>query len=110
MAHHESILDSSAFGFRLTNDGYKFVRFDDGSQSWIDVSGPFRERSLPNDLILKIKTDQQDESLFGKKSPPIVILSSGENTPFRLTLSSGVHEHSKALISEGYGEFYWEEF
>ena len=109
MARQESILDSSEFGFRLTNDGYKFLKFDDGSQSWVDVIGSFRERSLPDDFTLKIKTNRQGENLFGKKSPPIAILSSGENTPFQLILSSGFHEHSIALISEGYGQFYWEE-
>ena len=109
MARQESILDSMEFGFRLTDDGYKFLKFDDGTQSWKDAENPFQARSLPEDLKLAISADGDGFSLLGKNLPPILILSSGENTPFRLILRSRVQETSRTLISEGYGEFVWDQ-
>jgi general secretion pathway protein H len=109
MAHQESILDSTEFGFRLTDDGYKFLKFDDGSQSWTDAENPFQERSLPDDLKLVIKADSDGFSLLGENLPPVLILSSGENTPFRLILQSRLQETSRTLMSEGYGEFVWDQ-
>ena len=107
MAHQESILDSTEFGFRLTENGYKFLKFDDGSQDWAEADSPFQERSLPDDLTLGIKADGDGFSLLGEDLPPVLILSSGENTPFRLILRSRLQETSRTLMSEGYGEFVW---
>ena len=109
MAHQESILDSTEFGFRLTDDGYKFLKFDDGSQSWTDAESPFHERSLPDDLNLVIRADNDDFNLMGENLPPVLILSSGENTPFRLILQSRLQDTSRTLMSEGYGEFAWDQ-
>jgi general secretion pathway protein H len=108
MAHQESILDSTEFGFRLTDHGYKLLKFDDGSQSWMDAENPFQERSLPDDLKLVIKADSDGFSLLGENLPPVLILSSGENTPFRLILQSTLQDTSRTLMSEGYGEFVWD--
>ena len=108
MARQESILDSTEFGFRLTDQGYKFLKYDDGSQSWADAESPFQERSLPDGLKLVIEADKDDFSSLGERLPPVLILSSGENTPFRLTLQSVSQQTSKALTSEGYGEFVWD--
>ena len=109
MAYQESILDSTEFGFRLTDDGYKFLKFDDGSQSWKDAESPFQMRSLPDELRLVIEADGERFSFLGENLPPILILSSGENTPFRLILQSREQKASRTLMSEGYGEFVWEE-
>ena len=109
MARQESILDSTEFGFRLTDDGYKFLKFDDGSQSWKDAESPFQVRSLPDELRLVIEADSKGFSFLGENLPPILILSSGENTPFRLILQSKLQRASRTLMSEGYGEFVWDE-
>jgi len=109
MARQASILDSIEFGFRLTDKGYKFLKFDDGSQRWADVESPFQERSLPDGLKLVIKADSAGFSLMGEDLPPLLILSSGENTPFRLTLQSRSQDTSRTLMSEGYGEFAWDQ-
>ncbi|MBT3624926.1 MAG: type II secretion system minor pseudopilin GspH [Gammaproteobacteria bacterium] len=109
MARQEAILDSTEFGFRLTDDGYKFLKFDDGSQSWKDAESPFQVRLLPDELRLVIEADSKGFSFLGENLPPILILSSGENTPFRLILQSKLQRASRTLMSEGYGEFVWDE-
>ncbi|MBT6583381.1 MAG: type II secretion system minor pseudopilin GspH [Gammaproteobacteria bacterium] len=109
MARQESILDSTEFGFRLTDGGYKFLKFDDGSQSWKDAESPFQVRLLPDELRLVIEADSKGFSFLGENLPPILILSSGENTPFRLILQSKLQRASRTLMSEGYGEFVWDE-
>lgn len=109
MAHQESVLDSTEFGFRLTDDGYKFLKFDDGSQNWKDAESPFQKRSLPDELRLVVEADSKEFSFMGENLPPILIFSSGENTPFRLILQSRLQKASRTLMSEGYGEFVWDE-
>ena len=109
MARQESILDSTEFGFRLTDNGYQFLKYDDGSQSWEEAERPFQERSLADELKLVIEAESDGFSLMGKNLPPVLILSSGENTPFRLILQSRLERTSRILMSEGYGEFVWDE-
>lgn len=107
MARTEAILDSSEFGFRLSDTGYQFSKFDDASQSWRDAASPFQHRELPGEFRLTIRSDNDDFRLAGEKLPPILILSSGETTPFDLILESKTTSETRIFSSDGYGEFRW---
>lgn len=41
------------------------------------------------------------------EAPPVLILSSGDMTPFSLTLRSRLNEEVKVLTSDGYGDLQW---
>jgi len=107
MARTEAILDSSEFGFRLSDTGYKFSKFDHASQSWRDAASPFQLRELPSEFRLTIRSDNDDFRLAGENLPPILILSSGETTPFDLILESTIDSETRIFSADGYGQFKW---
>jgi general secretion pathway protein H len=109
MAHNEAIADSAEFGFKLAKDGYQFMRFDDGTQSWREAQSPFQYRSLPDAFELRLRADNDGFKLLGESLPPILILSSGETTPFTLTLASKINSAKRVFSADGYGEFTWQE-
>ena len=108
MARNEAMLDFSEFGFRRTERGYEFLRFDDGSRSWKKAASPFHERPLPEDLRMTVRADAEGFRLLGENLPPILILSSGETTPFRIILESRNGGEEYTFRSDGYGDFRWD--
>jgi type II secretory pathway pseudopilin PulG len=103
MALTEARLDSIEYGFRITKTGYLFLQYDDGSQTWVKASAPFHERIIPEGLSLKLKADDGDFKALGDNLPPVLILSSGETTPFELRIESKDLSDSVTLHTEGYG-------
>lgn len=103
MARTDAVLDSIEYGFRRTDKGYMFLRYDDGSQAWIPANHPFHERTL-DDVELTLLAESADNSSLGRGVPPVLILSSGELTPFTLELSdrSGAVRHT--IEGELYGD------
>jgi len=90
LAQEESILQSKELALELERDGYVFKEFSD--DEWVDITSDklFRKRSLTAGIELslkvedvKLKLDNNDE-----QDTPIrvYILSSGELTPFDVTL------------------------
>lgn len=108
MARTEAMMDSSEFGFRRTDKGYEFLRFDDGSQSWKKAPSPFHERKLPEDLRMTLRADTEGFRLLGENLPPVLVLSSGETTPFRIILESRYDGSEYTFIADGYGQFRWD--
>ena len=87
MAQNEAVLDSIEFGLRQTDDGYLFQRYDDATQSWIKAEAPFQERVLDEDVQLTLFAESANYSTLGEGVPPVLLLSSGELTPFRIELT-----------------------
>ena len=100
LAHQESILESLDISVQLGDGGYRFFTLGpDGKWVPWKKHGPFQSRTLPKDYRMDVNIEgQQSQSqsqsqnkrtLGGKKAPPslVYILSSGEITPFDLTLS-----------------------
>lgn len=86
----EAILQSKEFALEFTDDGYDFVVFD--GKKWQTVSGDeiLRPRTLPDDEVVDYQPEGEQLTLQGmeaEKTPPrIYFLSSGEMTPFQLTM------------------------
>jgi len=94
IASQEAILNGREMAMQLATDGYQFLIFDEESQEWQPIEGDtLRPRQMPEGIELSIlvegqeqKEDQQ-KSIFGEPQPSrIWILSSGEMSPFSLTL------------------------
>ncbi len=108
MARSEAELDSLEMGFKRTDKGYKFLIYHDASQTWQDRDAPFQERKLDEDFRLTLKTDEKSAiKLAGDGLPPVLILSSGEITPFTLRLESTPGGPARILKSDGYGKLEW---
>lgn len=108
MVRNEAMMDSSEFGFRRTDRGYEFLRFDDGTRSWEKAASPFQARTLPEDFTMTIRADTEGFRLLGENLPPILILSSGETTPFRIILETRYDTSERVFLSDGYGNFRWD--
>ena len=103
MARTEAMMESSEFGFRQTIPGYEFLRYDDASQDWNQAEAPFHERTLPDGLRMTLRADSEGFGFPGEGVPSVLILSSGETTPFRLILESRGDGSIRTLLADGYG-------
>ena len=59
MAHSEALLDSAELGFRLTDEGYTFLKFDDEGKSYCTIYPirPLNCRKYPRTESEHITTD-----------------------------------------------------
>ncbi len=93
LAGQEAVSQGQEFAVELESDGYAFVTFD--GEKWQPVAGDelLRRRELPQDLVIDVELEGEHLTLAGqaqeeeKETPPrIFLLSSGEMSPFDLTL------------------------
>lgn len=122
MASEESVQRTEQLGLFIDNDSYRFLRYDQNAWQPLD-DDLFRERSLPENLIMTLvlegrpivledpmaltddaKKDEKDKK-EKIKPPQIIFLSSGEISPFTLTLSEQPGDALKAIKSVGDGTF-----
>ncbi|MCU7914745.1 MAG: type II secretion system minor pseudopilin GspH [Candidatus Thiodiazotropha sp. (ex Gloverina cf. vestifex)] len=90
IAGEEALLRSSFIGVDILQDSYGFLRLEEGEWQPVD-DDLFRDRSLPDDMLLTIITSQpQENSDDGdeKRTPEIILLNSGEMTPFDIKITS----------------------
>lgn len=113
MASTDALLEAREFGFKPGHKGYEFYLYDEVAQKWVKQEDPpYEARELPDGVQLDVKVEDNDLKLGGddaKKMPPIMILSSGETTPFELTLSMPGKGVSRTLESDGFGDFNWQD-
>jgi general secretion pathway protein H len=90
IAGEEALLRSSFIGVDITETGYGFLRLEE--ETWQPVEDTlFRDRELPEDVQISITTaqppgDEDDDE--EKRTPEIILMNSGEITPFDLKISS----------------------
>ena len=117
MVREESLTQASEYGFDTDKDSYSFFIYDEFEQNWKQLENkPFKERKLSEGIILRtriedtelILTRDEEEEETVPNAPRILLLSSGEMTPFELTIARG-REQSRTLISDGYGDLQWQD-
>jgi general secretion pathway protein H len=109
LAGQEAVLQSSEMAVVFTPQTYRFQVLEENK--WVDVKDPmFRERQLAEDMSLFIEVEgeaaqqpAQDEKQ--EENPRVYLLSSGEMTPFTLTLKHKNSTASYQLRSDFSGEF-----
>jgi len=104
LAGEEATLQGRDLGLHIDDDRYSFYAFDPDRQTWQALPEELRERVLPEGVTLvlvlegrpvTLKTDTEDkEDDTGDSNadlgpvPQVLVLSSGELTPFQLTMES----------------------
>lgn len=95
----EALLSNTEWGvlFELSdseNQGYRFLAYDEKNREWIPGQLPAsRERNLPRWVYAELFIDNDDEKLPLKAAdeekpiPHVLLLSTGETTPFQLKIS-----------------------
>ncbi|HEC18768.1 MAG TPA: type II secretion system protein GspH [Gammaproteobacteria bacterium] len=89
LASEEAVLQGRDLALEFARDQYRFLEL--GAEAWQPVEGDamFRERALPEAVELELVLEGLPASFEDKKNlPKIFILSSGELTPFELTLKN----------------------
>jgi general secretion pathway protein H len=106
LLHEDSLMQSRDYGLMLTTGGYRFYAYDYKQLKWLQVAGDrlLDEHALAgSQLELALELDGKDvklEKAFATidrekdPAPQVMILSSGELTPFKLDVSrSGLPGH-----------------
>ncbi len=123
LLHEDSLMQSRDYGLMLTTGGYRFYSYDYKQLKWLEVAGDklLQEHPVRAQLELALALDGKDVKLEKKfetidrekdPQPQVMILSSGEITPFVLDVSrDGVRGHFSltadldgklAVAEEGY--------
>lgn len=87
LAQDEAILQSNELAVEITPEGYSF--YQNENNSWLPLNeNPFKKRELPSEISTKMYLDGILIDLKDREEskPQVVILSSGEMTPFIYTL------------------------
>ena len=105
LAQDEAILQSTELAVEITPTGYSFYQNIDNS--WVTFSStPFSKRELPAEISTKLYLDGISINLKDRdeNKPQVVILSSGEMTPFIYTLQFKQQSEIKMKVDAN-GEF-----
>ena len=90
LTSQEAVLQSKELALQFNEDGYEFLAFDGEKWQAIADDEILRPRKLPDNVAVDYEPEGQKLTLKGMddeaKPPRIYFLSSGEMTPFRLTL------------------------
>ena len=90
IASQEAILNAREMALQVESDGYQFLVFDDEAKKWQPIeANTLRPRELPENIELSVlvEGERAKTTRFGDPEPSRVwILSSGEMSPFILTL------------------------
>jgi len=122
LAAEEAAMQSRDYGLRFGLHGYRFYEQDPQTGAWIELSGDeiLRERTLSDDLRLNLTLESRDIRLFeaieGDRqprdpddgpdpgpAPHVLLLSSGDTTPFELTLSRDFDDARAELTGDFLG-------
>ena len=96
LVHEEALMQGRDFGVLFSGSSYRFLIFDYQSGAWTEPTNDnfLRERQLPEPLKLALRLDDRDVSLeenltdaTDTEEPQIMVLSSGEMTPFEAAFS-----------------------
>ncbi len=93
LASERALIEARELGLILEPDGYRFTELLDGE--WEAITEPerreFARRDLPEQVRLEVEVDglpgDREPGASEDDRPSILILSSGEMTPFRLLLT-----------------------
>jgi general secretion pathway protein H len=94
LLHEEALLQSRDYGLMFTRTGYRIYMYDYRELKWLDPTGDrlLREHTMPRPLEVVLALDGREVALLPdfesqeieNPEPQVMILSSGELTPFAL--------------------------
>ena len=117
LIREESLTRASEYGLNTDKDNYSFFVYNEIEQNWTQLNTkPYAKHKLGYGILLKttiednelILTDEEDEESSVSNAPRILLLSSGEMTPFEITIALG-RDKTRTLVSDGYSELAWQD-
>ncbi len=108
LARDESILNQRPLAVKFLDDGYRFEFQEtvEDERVWKTITTPdvLRERSLEHEMMIILRQDGLPVTLENDDSGRIVILSSGEMTPFEVEMGWPDDELTRLMTASPYGE------
>ena len=105
LAADEAVFQNAEIGMQPTPNSYRFLRYDTAHNIWHPMpETAFRLHTLPDTLALSLVLEGKPMSLLKEDAaatPAIILLSTGEATPFSLTLSGEHNDQVFTLLSDG---------
>jgi len=109
LANDEAILRGEELGVRFTDDGYEFLAL--ALDGWkLTDDDLLKSHTLPADISLELELEDQQSLNSGdgedevETPPQVLILSSGEMTPFTVTFGSSLSDYRYRLTASLMGE------
>ncbi len=105
MASDEAVLSNTEIGFSIDEEGYQFLEYDEEKLTWSDSGvDVLKPREFPEWLAIEFRRDGEENKILGKegenlKKPDMMLLSSGEVTPFTISLQVEKNSDGQYLIS-----------
>ncbi len=107
----EAVLDNREYGVHFDQHSYQVLRFDPRKSRWVPQDG--KTHKLPEWVEISIEVEERNITLLSSKDekkallikpPQLLILSSGELTPFTLRLASDRGQDTPVLLlsSDGF--------
>lgn len=81
-AHEQSVIRAEEYGVRFYETGYRFLRYDEETDSWLDINKDklLRNRTLPEPLELDLYIEQVPVEIFeSRKDEPVTKPETEEN-------------------------------
>jgi len=100
LAREQAVLQGVEHGLALSRDGYRVLAL--GEDGWQPVEGSaYRARTLPPPFRLRLTVEGRGVELAAEPpdEPQLLLLSSGETTPFALELAGA--ERVCTLVGDG---------
>lgn len=99
LMREEALMQGREYGVLVTRSGYRFYIYDYMQQQWVEPAGDnlMRPRNLPEGLTIALSIEGRDLALRPDfdtgapdvPQPQIALYSSGEVTPFEISLQRG---------------------
>ncbi len=106
LARDRALQRNREWGLFLDDDGYEFAEFDEATQTWAPYTQrPFHAEAFANQVRMEAQVEEY-EGQFGAEEealPDIIFFSSGEVTPFELSIHPIADNDSVWLLeSDGF--------
>lgn len=107
LAVEEALFNSELIGVAIEKNQYSFMRLQ--NDSWSPIGdGVLRSRKVPEEIELKLLVDapkKADMANLEHKLPDIVILPTGESTPFELKIAAYLNDDFYRITGTEIGEY-----
>ena len=110
LAQERAVLEARDFSVSFTEDGYGFLVLEEDAWQAITDDELFRDRQLPEDVSFELSANDLPVNLADPDdeeegpTPHVLVLSSGELTPFELRMYAGEGAISYRIEGKVQGE------
>jgi len=104
LARQYALQRNRDWGVYVEPQSVRFAEFDPEQETWVEQARrPFSDTELPANVALRVESEGLDQLTATERErlPQILLFSSGETTPFTITLEPGWDTVPWTLSSDG---------